>query len=184
MLSYFTRRLAGGVFALLVATFIFHSLIAYATTGIMARCMLHKSSFHPPRSDVLLCQRIERQYELDKPWAMSYLLWMFDPVDTLRLDLNNYLVRKGIDFTVLDFHVQGSGLLTGDFGESHWVAARIPALQVYGIHLPTLLALTLVPSLALMLLATLQRRGRHPLRNLSFAQARELHGIRSLHALG
>jgi hypothetical protein len=57
-------------------------------------------------------------------------------------------------------------------------------LSLYGVDIATFLALTLIPTLTLMLLATLQRRGRHPLRSISLAQARELHGIRPLYALG
>jgi peptide/nickel transport system permease protein len=61
---------------------------------------------------------LETRYKLDRPWPLSFLAWLYDPSDTTQLDGNLQVVPKGIDITIGDIHLVGSGLLTGDLGTS------------------------------------------------------------------
>jgi peptide/nickel transport system permease protein len=62
--------------------------------------------------------RIERVWKVDKPWPLNFFTWLFDPSDTTQLDDNAQEVPKGIDVNVFDWHIKGSGILTGDLGTS------------------------------------------------------------------
>ncbi|MFL5735361.1 MAG: ABC transporter permease [Chloroflexia bacterium] len=63
-------------------------------------------------------ESLEKRYKLDKPWPVSFLAWLYDPNDTTRLDGNLQEVPKGIDVTIGDLHIVGSGVLTGELGNS------------------------------------------------------------------
>lgn len=62
-----------------------------------------------------------QRYKFDKPWPLSFFLWLFDPSDTTQVDINFQTVPKGIDVNILGVHLKGSGILTGDFGKSDQV---------------------------------------------------------------
>ena len=52
------------------------------------------------------------------PWPIPYLQWLFDPNNITRVDENFQEVPKGIDFSIGNLRIRGSGALTGDFGGS------------------------------------------------------------------
>ncbi|MEO8288926.1 MAG: ABC transporter permease [Chloroflexota bacterium] len=78
-------------------------------------------------------------YGVDKPWPLSFLAWLYDPADTLRIDKDNNEVPFGLNFDLGGWHIQGSGILTGDLGVSN-VSARTsfgtgdpqPVIEVLG----------------------------------------------------
>ena len=178
MAVYFVLRLLGGAITWLAAAFVIFTLLVYVPGGVVSR-VEHGVGRHDGTGRVL---HVIRTYELDKPWPFNYLAWMFDPADTERLDVARlYLVPEGVDFSVLGRPIKGSGVLTGDFGESLVVAPYTPVLQVYGLHFGVLLAITLEPALLLMLVALLQRTERKPLRSLSIVQARRLYALQPIH---
>jgi peptide/nickel transport system permease protein len=59
---------------------------------------------------------LEDLFELDKPWPLNYLAWLFDPGETTELNEFGEEIPKGIDLRIGELHVKGSGALTGDFG--------------------------------------------------------------------
>jgi hypothetical protein len=178
MAIYFVRRLLGGAITWLAAAFVIFTLLMYVPGGVASRVESGLGR-HDGTGRVL---RVIRTYELDKPWPLNYLAWMFDPADTERLDgATLYLMPEGVDFSVFGLQIKGSGVLTGDFGESHWIALYTPALQIYGLHFGVLLAITLESALLLMLIASLQRMERKPLRSLSIAHARWLYAVQPIH---
>jgi peptide/nickel transport system permease protein len=72
------------------------------------------------RDGVAVASVLERQYKLDKPWPLSFALWLFDPNDSsvVILDDHDQLIEttKGIDLSIGPIRLKGSGVLTGDFG--------------------------------------------------------------------
>ncbi|MGA7733361.1 MAG: hypothetical protein WCD37_19030 [Chloroflexia bacterium] len=178
MAVYFVWRLLGGAITWLAAAFVIFTLLMNVPGGVVSRVEPGLGR-HDGTGRVL---HVIRTYELDKRWPLNYLAWMFDPADSERLDgATLYLVPEGVDFSVLGLPIKGSGVLTGDFGESLWIAPYTPVLQVYGLHFGVLLAIALEPALLLMLIAFLQRMGREPLRSLSIAHARRLYAIQPIH---
>jgi hypothetical protein len=155
MVAYFVRRTIGGIGTWFVACFLFYSLLISPSLPMELPC----NECHKP--SLAWWQQIIRDNELDKPWPSNYLAWLFDPQKTEFLDPNeNKLEPIGIDLDLIGFHIRGSGVLIGDFGHSVNLAKGRPVLAMYGVDLPRFFIFTLVPTFALMLIATLQRRGR------------------------
>ena len=178
MALFFVWRLLRGAITWFAAAFVIFTLLMYVPGGVVSRVEPGLGR-HDGTGRVL---HVIRTYELDKPWPLNYLAWMFDPADTERLDgATLYIVPEGVGFTVLGLPIKGSGVLTGDVGSSLGVAPYTPVFQVYGLHFGVLLAITLEPALLLMLIAFLQRMGREPLRSLSIMQARRLYALQPIH---
>jgi ABC-type dipeptide/oligopeptide/nickel transport system permease component len=153
--TYFMRRLLGGLVTFVIASFILHSLIFYAPTGIVDICTPFRLQ-RPLPLNLRLCDRIGAQYNLDVPWPYSYMLWLFNSLD----DVDDPNLHHELDISIAGWRIKGYGLFTGNFQQSVQVARGIPTLQVYGIPLPTFLALMLALNFVLMLIAGLQRLGR------------------------
>ncbi|HKP51469.1 MAG TPA: ABC transporter permease [Chloroflexia bacterium] len=77
---------------------------------------------------------LEKRYKLDKPWPLSYLVWLFDPGDTetrgYDLSGNVLTTTKGIDVNILGLRIRGSGVLTGDFGTSEGFGKGAPISEI------------------------------------------------------
>jgi hypothetical protein len=164
MVAYFVRRTVGAVVALLLGSFMLYSVIAYIPGGPYYQLSARHGEISPGFARLIVT------LELHKPWPLSYLAWMFDPRETLRLDENNRLIPKGINLQLAGFEIRGSGILTGDLGDSIWYL-RYPPTTVSdafgpGWPLPGLFLFAL--TLLLMAVAVLQRRGRRP----AYARAR------------
>jgi hypothetical protein len=183
MATYFMRRLLGGLVTFVIASLILHSLVFYAPTGIVNICAPFRLQ-RPLPLNLRLCDQIGAQYNLDVPWPYSYMLWLFNSLDDVhpgRFDDPN--PPHELDITIAGWRIKGHGLFTGNFQQSVQVARGIPALQVYGIHLPNLLALTIGPTLALMLIASLQHLSRPHIysRNPPEKPSRGLYAIQPIH---
>ncbi|HEX8218221.1 MAG TPA: hypothetical protein VF914_03295 [Chloroflexia bacterium] len=160
MITYFLRRLAGGV-----ATFLLASIVLYtAIVPLGASVILNRVNS--------VCMHCARQpsiyaylgtyvtYKLDLPWPNNYFTWLYDPhgdlAQTFRLSgeprqSGAVLPAQTVQFTSL-------GLLRGDFGQSMRVRPGTPALDMYGVDLlpwTTFIATLLLGSTAV---AYLQRR--------------------------
>jgi peptide/nickel transport system permease protein len=89
----------------------YHNLLIQAQQGTT-------DPFAPPPGPQIA--DLERRYKLDKPWPLNFLLWLFDP--TLEPQpqpaTNVQDQTRGIDIHIGGLHVQGAGILTGDFGRS------------------------------------------------------------------
>jgi peptide/nickel transport system permease protein len=96
-----------------------------------------------------------KAYKLDSPYPVNYLRWLFDPLDTTRLDPNDNAkeISKGIDLAVGDLRIKGAGVLTGDFGNSVQVAKGQSVLKLMGDRLGNTLALTVTALVLAILLA-------------------------------
>lgn len=102
-------------------------------------------------------------YELDKPWPVSFLAYLFDPgetVETVNIDrYTSVTVPKGIHVSILGTRIEGSGLATGDFGRSWQLAKRDPVMNVYGPGLDLALAFMVSMIVTFMYVARVQRIG-------------------------
>lgn len=72
MIAYFVRRILGGIFAFFFATFVLHSMLTYAPSGMIDECTT-------PRLDVQVwdrqrCHTLFRLYHLDSAWPVSYVV--------------------------------------------------------------------------------------------------------------
>jgi peptide/nickel transport system permease protein len=59
---------------------------------------------------------LETSYKLDKPWPLSFFLWLFDPDDTTQVTREFETIPIGIDLGIGEWRLKGAGMLTGDFG--------------------------------------------------------------------
>jgi peptide/nickel transport system permease protein len=65
-------------------------------------------------------RELESDFALNRPWPFSFLFWLFDPDDVTKVDFDHEgaVVPKGIDLTIGGWRIRGSGILTGDFGDT------------------------------------------------------------------
>ncbi len=163
MLSYFVRRLMGGVATFLLATFILYT--ALIQPGMW-------SDPNPGENDVCLdCPRLPFWYaaagnyaifKLDRPWPSNYLAWLYDPqgdrpqtftLPEEQLGWSESLPAKTVQFTSV-------GILRGDFGQSLRVQPGTLTLTAYGIELLPWTVFIGTLLFGSMTVASLQRRGR------------------------
>jgi hypothetical protein len=159
MVAYFVRRLVGGIFTLFLVSFVLYSATMPVLLDI-ARWGLGGSGCRS-----LLCYRewLVRVVKADRPWPLNYLAWMFDPTDySTQQTYDPRTVTPGIDLTIGSIQIKGSGLLTGDFGESWLIERGTPVLDVFGPGLGELLLGMSTAILLLMAVAFGQRLRRPP----------------------
>ncbi|MEA2574242.1 MAG: peptide/nickel transport system permease protein [Chloroflexia bacterium] len=96
---------------------------------------------------------LEQQYSVDKPWPFSFLAWLYDPADTSYYNPFVHAdVPYGLDVWVGPVHITGSGLLTGDWGQSRVPNQRFPTgIQGEVGNTLLLLGLTLLISVLIAL---------------------------------
>ncbi|MEO5951837.1 MAG: ABC transporter permease [Chloroflexia bacterium] len=121
------------------------------------------------------------RYKVDKPWPLDFVLWLFDPNDTIQFlsdaNGNDYQVPKGIDLQIGNIRIQGSGVLTGDLGYTDSVGNDNPISDLLAsrwVNTALLIAgsllLALPLSLMLGIVSALRKRSRldHALTFFSF----------------
>ncbi|MEO8287837.1 MAG: ABC transporter permease [Chloroflexota bacterium] len=62
--------------------------------------------------------QMDETWKLDKPWPLNFFTWLFDPNDTTEIDDNGRQHARGIHIDIGGWTIQGSGILTGNFGKS------------------------------------------------------------------
>ncbi|MEO5953498.1 MAG: ABC transporter permease, partial [Chloroflexia bacterium] len=72
---------------------------------------------------------LAKDYKVDQPWPLNYLLWLFDPNDTTDTNRDFEVSTKGIDVQIGSLHIKGSGILTGDFGKSKVIQKGTPVSE-------------------------------------------------------
>ncbi|HEX2053191.1 MAG TPA: ABC transporter permease, partial [Actinomycetota bacterium] len=151
MTTYILRRCIQGFLVLMLSTFVIYSILIITPGGPRDQVAeLQASNTSRPVNRALI-EALLAAYKLDSPYPINYLRWLFDPLETSELDADNQLVSKGIDIKIGEWHIRGSGVLTGDFGTSVQVAKGQPVMKLMGDRLGNTLALT-VTSLVLSVL--------------------------------
>jgi hypothetical protein len=159
MLAHYTRRILGGLLILLSASFLFYKVPVHWMDQVQ-----YASHFQPT-----IVRYYVQHYELQHRWPWNYANWLFDPtepdkpysllVDRTALDY----MPPYIDVQAGPVHLRGSGLLTGDLGNSELVSRGTPASDVIGRDSVQLsLALLLGANILLMAVSVVQRKGRKP----------------------
>ncbi len=171
MIAYFARRLMGGAVTLFLAGLLVYSLGMYLPGGIIAppistcRCTLDDRERLLEEQ-----QKIDRLWEVDTPWPVNYIAWLFDPNETtetffdwIGTNHDSYErreVNKGVNLMLGNLRLAGSGILTGDFGYSTDVDRGRPVLDMFGEGLGEfmlLLILTLPVSMVVVVVQRLRR---------------------------
>src|SRR6266487_5911684 len=126
MITYIIRRLLQGIGVMLIVSCALYTVIVYMLQGSPNQTYQHYanapadslfkfegltgSAAEKRKAQVLHQAGLE--YKVDRPWPISYLAWLFDPEDTTQLNANFEEVPKGIDVSIGDWRIQGSGILT------------------------------------------------------------------------
>jgi len=177
MLAYFMRRLAEGAVAMLATAFLYYQIVVYCPGGIV-----HPIEGYPLRPGTIerpgmlmlilsvpINNRLHQTYKLRYIWPINYLRWLFDPQDTTRQNPDNGEVeQKGLDIWVGSIEVKGSGILTGDWGNTSEAPYGQSVLQLMGESFWFYDIIILSLTLLAMALVVFQRIGHQP----RFAPAR------------
>jgi hypothetical protein len=171
MLTYFARRIVGGVVTLFVVGFMMHSLVSLAPNNNF-RLIKWGQDF---RRGQALLRGLELLKDLYKPWAIRYLAWLFDPaeLETLPLELKEKQAVFDIELGGLRLH--GSGVLTGDLGFSTEVEWGGKVSDMFGKGLGEFMLLMPLTLFAMMAFVFVQRCRRPPaVGPLNYPQGRSL----------
>jgi peptide/nickel transport system permease protein len=114
---YVVRRVAQGLAFILVAWLLVYTVLVVLMPGGPGSTYraIGQDGGNPGQAAYLA-----NRYKVDKPWPVSFFAWLFDPADTTQFVSDQYgnamEVPQGIDLTIGTWRLQGSGLLTLDFG--------------------------------------------------------------------
>ncbi|HVF99036.1 MAG TPA: ABC transporter permease [Chloroflexia bacterium] len=142
MTTYFIRRFAQSIALILLVWFLMYTLLVYLMPA--GPNTVYKQNLLVERrvGDRVFHQAVGTQpaelladtYKVDRPWPFSFLFWLFDPTSTTRQDPNDAEARlpKGINVPVGEWRLQGSGVLTGDFGVSTSIRLGVDVRDIIG----------------------------------------------------
>lgn len=127
MLTFLIRRLLQTVAFILLTTFFLYTLLVMLMPGGPYRQYeryLAQYAEISGRSDLEFTSpeltHLQQVWKLDRPWPLNFAAWLFDPNEATQLtEINeNYeeVPVKAVDIKIGDFHLKGSGALTGTFG--------------------------------------------------------------------
>ncbi|HKP54587.1 MAG TPA: hypothetical protein VJ183_18270 [Chloroflexia bacterium] len=171
MIAYFARRIVGGVVTLFLAGLVIYSLVVYRLGGIIDSPprFCHYCTPDPAfiQMGIEENQQLVRELAIDKPWPINYIAWLFDPSETTwafftwhGTDYERQIVTKGINLTIGDFTLAGSGIVTADFGYSLILQPDRPVLDLFGTGLGEFVLLLMLILPASIGLVGIRRRGR------------------------
>jgi hypothetical protein len=98
-------------------------------------------------------------FELDKPWPLNFLAYMFEPGETTDV-VGKEAYPKGVRVSVAGMEISGSGVITGDFGRSITIARNMPVMDMLGPAIYLAFASVLALIVTFTFVASLQRVGR------------------------
>ncbi|HEX8220798.1 MAG TPA: hypothetical protein VF914_16525 [Chloroflexia bacterium] len=147
MARHFIRLAMSGVATFLAATCFLYTLLMYTPTG-------------PPYVGSQPPSIEAEPYSLDKPWPVSFLAYMFNPSEITEI-VGRETYPKGLHISLLGWDINGSGLLTADFGRSIFLARGVPVLEVYGPGLYFMFACLFSLMVTFGYVATVQRLRVH-----------------------
>jgi peptide/nickel transport system permease protein len=149
MTSYLIRRFFQSIIFILVSALVVYTvLVMFIRVEPTSQSIFEhyqaavREANANPLSRALIMEQVENYedaYELDKPWPLSFLAWLFDPADTTKVtkhynpDIGDFdRVPTGIDIQIGDLRLRGSGFLTGDLSEMERYARGVPVAQLIG----------------------------------------------------
>jgi len=124
MLGYIMKRSFQSLVFIFLATLVAYTVLVVLMPGGPARNYATIKDLSSPEWENPK-RILEEYYEVDKPWPLNYLAWLFDPTETSytqqELQAGGIVekeVPKGADIAIGDFRLRGSGILTGDFNRA------------------------------------------------------------------
>ncbi len=144
MTVYIIRRLMQGFIVLVLSTLVIYTILVATPGGPRDQVEeLRQQSTGSRKVSEAYVQSILKAYKLDSPYPVNYLRWLFDPMDTQELNEHNELVQKGINIKIGDWQIEGSGVLTGNFGRSIVIAKGLQVTDMLAGKVGNTLALTI-----------------------------------------
>jgi peptide/nickel transport system permease protein len=150
--TYLIRRIIQGFIVLVVSSFLIYSILIVTPGGPRDQLNQMMQERRVQLSKVYVDQML-RRYKLDQPYPFSYLVWLFDSKEITETVGLNTVVPKGIDVTIGPWRIQGSGVLTGDFGKSVALAKGVSVMDLIGGRIGYTLALTITALVIALLIA-------------------------------
>jgi peptide/nickel transport system permease protein len=142
MTSFIIRRLMQGGLVLIASSMIIYFLLTLIPGSPLTGIRVPGSKVS--KADIInlgyqwgLNDKDGRKYE----WYERYARWLFDPS------------KKGVDVAIGDVHIQGAGILTGNWGDSMFLAQGQPVMELISQRLPFTLILTIASLLISLLIA-------------------------------
>ncbi len=155
MATYISRRLLQGVVVLFLSTFLIYSILILTPGGPkdQIRQMRAEAVNGKPMNPKLI-DYYTQLYGLDKPYPINYLTWLFDPSKTneVTYGMDGNVVTKTLGINLFGI-IKGSGIITGNLGNSVSVDTEKPVAGLLGLRLGNTLALMGLSTLASILIA-------------------------------
>ncbi len=186
MVAHFARLLCGSAAAFVLSMLVQYSLLVYVPGGVLIQMVAQNPTVpEAARPGYVNYFRVRLSWYDDSSggylhiydrWPERYFRWLFDPDAGPVYDRDrNAYVERGINWNVLGLRLKGSGMLTGDFGRSRWLAPITPVSEVIGPGYRFVLAMLVALVCTFMYVALVQRTGRsapyiarHPSGTLSY----------------
>ncbi len=143
MATYIVRRFVQGLVVLLLSTFLIYTILIVTPGGPKDQIQLLKQSAQGGKPvNPHLIDIYTKLYGLDKAWPVSYLIWLFNPDESSEthydISGNAITTTKGINLFGV---IKGSGVLTGDLGESVNIDQGKTVLSLMGLRIGNTLTL-------------------------------------------
>jgi peptide/nickel transport system permease protein len=146
MTTYLIRRIIQGILVLFLSSFVVYSLLVITPGGPIDQITQSlkvgggtRGQYNLNTADI---ERMKKAFDLDKPWPISYLAWLFDPSDNTMLNEQDEVVPKGLNLKIGDLEIRGSGVLIGDLGNTVWIQRGMPVAELMGTRIVNTLILT------------------------------------------
>lgn len=151
MTTYIIRRIIQGVMVLFLATFLIYSLLILTPGG--PRDKINEIRFSQKNVNPKLIEYYEKLYGLKEPYPLNYLLWLFNPKNTTNTTYDLQGKSNTVEIGVNFFGIKGSGVLTGNLGESVSMDQGNTVINMIGQRLLNTLLLTGSAQLIAILIA-------------------------------
>lgn len=154
MLAHLLRQFVGGTVTFCLAAFVFYTGMIYGPNP-SPEFVRPTSRYEVQR----FIASITIAFELDKPWPLNFLAYMFEPGETTDV-VGTETYPKGVKVSMLGMEISGSGVVTGDLGRSLTIDRNTPVIALLGPGLYLAFASILSLILTFTYVAAVQRAGR------------------------
>lgn len=153
MIAYILRRVFQSLFFVFLASLMAFTVLVMLVPGgpndkyALAKAQNITDEANYPDETIA---DLQEHYKLNNPWPLNFFVWLFDSNDTSYPGYNDQnmpvILHKGIDIQIGTLHIQGSGILTGDFGKetvgsSGAASGATPVSDIIGARWPNTLYL-------------------------------------------
>jgi peptide/nickel transport system permease protein len=154
MTTYLIRRTISGFIVLVLASFLIYSILTLAPGGPLDQIKFATAGTGRVILSEEEIERLKAAWKLDTPYPLNYFKWLFSTDERDLTTLRGYeIVPRGIDVQIGDFRLRGTGVLTGDLGDSLVVQRGMGVVEVMGARLGNTLILMSSSLLLALLIA-------------------------------